>query len=321
MTVLKKKHRASILGTILREIVRKEVQKSGRNMLGEEPTPKKEEQVWQPPAGFSYKVRKVGKATLEILTPKRAERGKLIYYVHGGGFVEPLTNSRRNVGVRYANMCNTTVAMLDYRTAPEAVYPAALEDAESGWDSILEAGYAPGDIILTGDSAGGNLILALVMKLRDEGRALPAALVAMAPLGDAGMRGASCSFNLYRDAVLGKPRDYLPLDVNERYPGRPLYVGNADVNDPYLSPVCGEFTDFPPMLLQTGTYDLLLSDTLLIAEKMKKAGRSVRVVLAEGMIHAYQFGPGIVRECRCAWEETETFIRRAFHLVEGGTMR
>lgn len=283
-------------------------------MLGEEPAPKREEPAWQPPAGFQYKVREAGRAKLEMLTPENAAADKLVYYVHGGGFVESLTNSRRNVGVRYAKLCNTAVAMLDYRTAPEAVYPAALEDAEAGWNCILKAGYAPENIILTGDSAGGNLILALVMKLRDEGRALPAALAAMAPLGDAGMRGASCSFNLFRDAVLGKPRDYLPLDVNEKYPGRPLYVGDADVDVPYLSPVCGEFTDFPPMLLQTGTYDLLLSDTLLIAEKMKNAGRSVRVVLPEGMIHAYQFGPHIVRECRDAWKETEKFLRLEFKL-------
>lgn len=178
----------------------------------------------------------------------------------------------------------------------------------------LNGGFivAPENIILTGDSAGGNLILALVMKLRDEGRALPRAVAAMAPLGDFGMWGASCSFNLFRDMVLGKPKDYLPMDVNERYPGRPLYAGDEDINDPYLSPACGEFTRFPPMLLQTGTYDLLLSDTLLIAEKMKRANREVRVVLAGRMGHVYQFGPGMVRECRDAWKEIEQFIKRQF---------
>lgn len=312
MRVKKKKHRTSVLGTLLREIVRKKIEKSGKNLLGEEPALTKEEPPWRPPFGFSYQVKKAGEARLEILIPKHALPEKLIIYVHGGGYVEPLTNSRRNVGVKYARMCNTAVAMLDYRVAPKAVYPAALEDGEAGWDCMLEMGYAPEDIILAGDSAGGNLILALVMKLRDEGRALPKAVAAMAPLGDFGMRGASCEFNLFRDAVLGKPKDYLPLDVNERYPGRPLYVGDQDVNDPYLSPVCGDFTGFPPMLLQTGTYDLLLSDTLLIAEKMKEAGREVKVVLTDGMVHAYQFGPGIVRECRDAWETAGKFVKRQF---------
>lgn len=314
MTVEKNKHRASFLGTILREIVRKKVAKSGRSMAGEEPAPKKEEPDWQPPEGFFYEVKEAGKGTLEMLIPQNAVPGKLIYYVHGGGYVEPLTNARRNVGVKYAKLCNTAVAMLDYRIAPEVVYPEALRDAENGWQCILESGYTPENIIVTGDSAGGNLILALVMKLRDEGRALPKALVAMAPMGDFGMRGASCAFNLFRDATLGKSRDYLPLDVNEKYPGRPLYAGDADVDDPYLSPVCGVFTQFPSMLLQTGTYDMLLSDTLLIAEKMRSAGRNVQVNLAAGMIHAYQFGPGIVRECRNAWKEIEKFLETEFGL-------
>lgn len=314
MAVLGENHRASFLGTILREIVRKKVVKSGRNMLGEEPAPRKEEPDWQPPEGFFYEVMNAGEGKLEMLIPQNAVPGKLIYYVHGGGYVEPLTNARRNVGVKYAGLCNTAVAMLDYRTAPEVVYPKALEDAENGWQCILKNGYAPQNIIMVGDSAGGNLILALVMKLRDEGSVLPKALAAMAPLGDFGMRGASCAFNLFRDATLGKPRDYLPLDVNEKYPGKPLYAGDADVDDPYLSPVCGEFTQFPPMLLQTGTYDLLLSDTLLIAKKMRRAGRNVQVNLAGGMVHAYQFGPSMVRECKNAWIEIEKFLKTQFDL-------
>lgn len=217
--------------------------------------------------------------------------------------MEPLTNARRNGGVRYAKLCGCAVAMLDYRIAPDAVYPAALHDAYDGWNQLLHMGYSPQNIVLAGDSAGGNLLLALTMRLRDEGRPLPRAIFAMAPLADFGTNGASRSFNLFRDAVLGKPESYLPL-TPIKTPAF-SYAGDGNVEDPYLSPVHGDFRGFPPMLLQTGTHDLLLSDTLTIAARAKAAGCTVEMSLCPGMVHAYQFGPSIVRECRFAWKEAK----------------
>lgn len=305
--LLRPEREASFLGVLARELIRKVVSRSGRDVLYGIP-PRKQEPAWQPPDGYSYQVITLSNAKLELIAPPDAASGKLVYQIHGGGYVEPLTNARRDVGVRFAKLCGCSVAMLDYRIAPEAVYPAALQDAREGWNMLLELGYLPENIALAGDSAGGNLLLALTMQLRDDSLQLPCAIFAMAPLGDFGARGTSFRFNLYRDAVLGKPKDYLPLTLADGETPKFAYAGDADPDDPYLSPTMGDFTGFPPMLLQTGTHDLLLSDTLAIAQKAKDAGCIAEVSLCPGMVHAYQFGPSFIRECRMAWQQAQDWL-------------
>lgn len=303
--LLRPEQEVSFGGILARELTRRAISRSGRDVLYGIP-PRKEEAPWQAPKGCQYECVALPHATLEILTPADAPPGKLIYQIHGGGYVEALTNARRNVGARYAKLCGCAVAMLDYRIAPEYTYPTALTDARDGWNELLRQDYRPEDIVLAGDSAGGNLLLALTMQLRDAGHPLPCAILAMAPLGDFGARGASHQFNLYRDAVLGKSENYLPL-TEEALP-QFVYAGSADVDDPYLSPVCGSFQGFPPILLQTGTHDLLLSDTLSIARSARQAGCAVEVVLSSGMVHAFQFGPAFIRECREAWKKNQQWL-------------
>lgn len=306
--------RVSFQAVFLQELVRKRVKKSGKDVLCGLPE-KKEEPKWQAPEDMDYRVYPLKNAALELLVPREGAADRVIYQIHGGGYVEGLTNARRDIGVRYARMCGCAAALLDYRVAPDAVYPAALCDAQDGWRQLLELGYLPGRIALAGDSAGGNLLFSLTLKLRDTGEKLPAALFAMAPLGDFGARGASYGFNLYRDCALGKPLDYLPASLED--PAKPvkfLYAGDADVDDPYLSPVKGELKGFPPIFFQTGTYDLLLSDTLELAANAKKAGCDMTIHLYEGLMHAYQFGPLWVPEVKASWKEAAAFLREKLEI-------
>jgi acetyl esterase/lipase len=287
------------------------VQKSGRDMLYDLPPAQKQEKPWIVPPGFVWRRIDAGGVAMEILSGRDVETGPgnvVILHFHGGGYVEAITNPRRNIALRYCRAGKgVPVFSPDYRIAPEYTYPAALEDGLAAWDWMMAQGYKGKNIIVTADSAGGNLALALVLKLRDANRSLPRALFLMSPWTDAAAEGASYGFNLFRDPLFGKSKNYLPLQtIEKRYLA---YVGGASPHDPYLSPAYGNFQGFPPLFLQTGNWEMLLSDTITVYEKARDQGVRVTLSLYDGMFHAFQFGKDLYPECRRAWKEVAEFLR------------
>lgn len=189
---------------------------------------------------------------------------------------------------------------IDYRVAPEHPFPAALEDTVEAYEWLLSCGFKPEQIIVAGDSAGGGLTLALCMYLRDHGKALPCGLIAMSPWTDLTASGESYDTNYERDPLFGNTRDSLIYNKD--------YVGDADETNPYISPLFGDFTGFPPMLIQVGSYEMLLSDSTSVAEKAKKQGVKVRLSIYEGMFHVFQMAMLMMPESKRAWAEVGKFI-------------
>jgi len=250
--------------------------------------------------------------SLEIYQKKDGTPSKkLVFIIHGGGFIMGLCNLYRNLHAAYCNAANgAAVANIDYRTAPDYKYPAAHDDVTTAWEYILELGYEAGDVILVGDSAGGNLLLSLLLKLRDGNRPMPAAAVAISPWTDLAADGESYRGNYNADAMFGRKRSVLSEDRIEELLkcGMFSYSLGADISDPYLSPVLGEYHDMPPMLMTVGSHEMLYSDTATVADKIAAAGGNVRVIVGEGMFHVYPLFYKLSPTAKEAFDEILAFL-------------
>lgn len=189
----------------------------------------------------------------------------------------------------------------DYRVAPEHPYPAALEDAVACYKWLLSQGWFGSQIVLAGDSAGGGLAMCLTMYLRDHDMPLPAGIVAMSPWTDLTAGGESYETNYEKDPLFGNTRDSL-IYVND-------YPGDHDKMDPYISPLFGDFRGFPPMLIQAGSIEMLLSDSVDAAAKARNQGVKVRLSVYEGMFHVFQMGYLNFPESKRAWAEVKRFLK------------
>lgn len=178
----------------------------------------------------------------EWISVNRAHMKKyIILHCHGGGYSTGSSLYARTLTSKLASSTSMDVLCFDYRLAPEHPYPAALEDAMKAWNYLMLLGYGARDVIITGDSAGGNLALALVLKLKEEGRLLPRGLVLMSPWTDLTSSGKSFETKAELDPVLDK--DYIDRMVE-------AYAGGLDVKNPYISPLFGDFSGFPPHIFR-----------------------------------------------------------------------
>lgn len=217
----------------------------------------------------------VEQATIHIATPNAPEIAPhALIDLHGGAFVVGGGEACRVGTCRQADQHQIRCFGVDYRMPPEHPYPAALDDCVAAYRYVLER-YAPGDISICGRSAGGNLAAAMLLRSRDEGLPMPASLVLLSPQVDLTESGDSFQTNEMIDVVL--PRG---LGSNNA-----LYAGDADISDPYLSPLLGELHGFPPTFLQTGTRDLFLSNTVRMHRALHKAGVKTELHVFEAMPH------------------------------------
>lgn len=238
---------------------------------------------------------------MELLSWKESDSPWVILQLHGGGYVGALKNSYRTMAGLYAEVGKgAKVLTIDYRVAPEHPFPAALMDAYAAYCWLLEQGHSGKQIILAGDSAGGGLAMALCHYLKDHEVELPAGIIAMSPWTDLTAGGSSYKDNYEIDPVFGCGGDYLIHDS--------AYIGEHDAKNPYISPAFGDFTGFPPMLIQVGTCEMLLSDSEIVAKKALEAGVKVRLSKYEGMFHVFQMAAKLMPESRKAWSEVGKYI-------------
>ena len=209
-------------------------------------------------------------------------RRRVILYCPGGGYTSGGLGFSKVLASKLTRATGMDTLAFDYRLAPEHPYPAAVEDALTAWGHLESLGIAPGDIVLAGDSAGGNLALVLCLKLREAGRGLPGALLLMSPWTDMTASGESLRGRAGIDPVLTP--EYM-------YAVREAYAGGLDPSDCLLSPLFADFAGFPPALIQVGTHEILYSDAERLAERMLAAGADCRLEVWENMWHDFQMYP------------------------------
>ncbi len=233
------------------------------------------------------------------LRPPRERPGRVVLYLHGGGYVTGSIESYLMLCVPLARALGLRVVVPEYRLAPEHPYPAALEDVLKAYRGLLARGYSGSDIVLAGDSAGGGLCLATALSLRDSGDPMPAAVICLSPWADLSNSGASHAANAKSEVLL----DTATLD---RWAA--LYAGGARLEDPYLSPVRGDFRGLPPLLIQVDRGEILLDDSRTVAEKARAAGVDLSLSVWDGLWHVWPALGDLVPESGAAFAEARTFL-------------
>ena len=214
-----------------------------------------------------------GARVYDILAPGVDPAGRgIVLDIHGGALILCGGELCRIMGMGTAARIQRRVWSVDYRMPPDHPYPAALDDCISAYRALLRQ-RAPSEIIVSGGSAGGNLAAALMLRARDEGLPLPAGLILGTPEIDLAESGDSFQTN---DGVDPGLRSLMPVNL--------LYANGHDLTDPYLSPLFGDLTGFPPTILTTGTRDLYLSNTVRMHRKLRAAG-------VPAALHVTEAGP------------------------------
>ena len=299
-----RENQSSIAGKVIRDMIAHVTNDNliGRKIKSGELRKKMVEPPWHCPDIFSMTVIEMEHFNMEWLELKEnPNTDKVILQLHGGGYIGAMRNAYRMFAGLYCEVSGgMSVLTIDYRVAPEHPYPAALEDAVAAYQYLLDEGWFAEQIIVAGDSAGGGLAMALCHYLKDHHMMLPCGIIAMSPWTDLLASGESYDTNYERDPLFGNTRDSLIYNKD--------YVGDHDPMDSYISPLYGDFRGFPPMLIQVGSYEMLLSDSVSVAAKARLQGVRVRLSIYEGMFHVFQMAAKMMPESRRAWVEIGKFI-------------
>lgn len=293
----------SIRGKVIRELIFRATNDIliGQKIKNGELRKNLVEPPWKVPDYYTLNIFEEKNCRLELLESEVKNEHMVLLQLHGGGYIGGMRNAYRSFAGLYSELGRgMSVLTVDYRVAPENPYPAALEDAIFAFNWLLKVGWQADEIVVAGDSAGGGLAMALCMYLKNQNRKLPAGIIAMSPWTDLTQSGASYTFNYEKDPLFGNTRDSLIYNKD--------YIRDEDPTNPYISPLYGNFTGFPPMLIQVGSYEMLLSDSELVAEKAKRAGVKVRLSVYEGMFHVFQMAMLMIPESKKAWREVGKFL-------------
>ena len=241
----------------------------------------------------------IGGVRAERITPKQ-KTDKIILHLHGGAFFAGSANTHRALGAEFAVRSNAVVYMLEYRLAPEHPYPAALDDGLAAYRALLALGYESHNIVFGGDSGGCAHILSLAIALRDKGEALPAAMFMISPYIDITLAAESVSSLKYRDPM---------VTAHALRRGSDGYRGSISVNDARVSPLFANLHGLPPMLIQAGSQEILLDDSLRLAEYARAAGVDVDCQIYEGMWHNFQMFNAFISVADRAIDHIARFIK------------
>jgi monoterpene epsilon-lactone hydrolase len=241
----------------------------------------------------------------EWILPPHVTKDKVIFFVHGGGYVSGSCSDHRIHVSKFVNGTNIGALLFEYRLAPEQTFPAALEDSVKAYRWLLARGVSPANIVFAGDSAGGGLCLATLLALRDQGIPLPAAAVALSPWTDLMCTGESYRSNAGK--CLSPEGTWTAFSKH--------YVGHHDPGLPWISPLYGDLHGLPPILIYVGGDEILLDDSVLFAEKAKDAGVEVTLRVGEGLFHCYPVCAPLFPEATRAMDEICGFVK--MHLENG----
>jgi len=257
------------------------------------------------PEDIEVKNVDVGGVPAEWQIIPNAEKDKVLLYFHGGGMVLMSPKTHRHLTIEIAKLTKMRVLSVDYRRAPEHSFPAGLEDCFKAYSWLLSQGFKSENIVIAGDSSGGNLTITNLIKLRDEGIPLPAGAVVLAPAIDYTGNSKTVLENAKTDPILA--------DIGIFW-WRTSYLGGADPNNPLISPVLADLKGLPPILIQVSKSEMLYDNSTRFAERAKAAGVDVTLQEWEDTIHVFQgFGLHDLPEAKEALTKIGEFIKALFN--------
>jgi monoterpene epsilon-lactone hydrolase len=240
--------------------------------------------------------------SIEVRTPG-ATADRVILYFHSGVYVIGSAASSVPLVSDLVRRTAVRAITVDYRLAPENPYPAAVDDAQAAYEGLLAEGLDPGQIALAGESAGAGLAVALLLRLRNRGATLPACAVLFSPYVDLTLSGDTMSSKKAVDPLLSP--ESLRLRVSD-------YAADADPADPFISPVFGDLTGLPPLLIQVGSQEVLLSDAVRLAARAASDDVEVTLEVTPGVPHVFQTFVALLDEAGVALDHASAFVTTHF---------
>ncbi|MFI6860055.1 alpha/beta hydrolase [Streptomyces sp. NPDC050421] len=239
-----------------------------------------------------------GRAALDLEPAGAADRGRLLY-LHGGGYVIGSPDTHVGLAGELAARAGLRATSVDYRLAPEHLFPAAVDDGLAAYRELLAAGVDPRELVVAGDSAGGGLSIATLLAARDAGLPQPAAVVVFSPWVDLTLSGESMRTKEDADPI------FTEADLRA-YADR--YVGAGDRSHPLASPLFADLSGLPPLLVQVGANEVLLDDAVRLVGRAGAADVEATLEIGPGLPHVYQSGHGRLDEADAALDRAARFL-------------
>jgi monoterpene epsilon-lactone hydrolase len=265
-------------------------------------------------AGLSWEYRIINRVPGPVIGEFDNCAKTAILWLHGGAFVIPASNDAHVPTL--SRLCRDLDAvgfMPDYRLAPFNRHPAALDDCERAYRGLLDLGFDAERIVVCGDSAGGNLTLGLLQRIRRHGWPMPACAVPISPVTELGRAHfpPSRGFNAKRDPM---------IPIKAMYRVDEFYAGDWDASDPELSPLYADYRGFPPLFFLAGATEVLLDDSVMAVRQAVAAGVDARVDVWPVMPHAFPLFESLLPEAKIARHDIAAFIRRCLPEQAGGAV-
>ena len=257
----------------------------------------------KPARGVTVRQENIAGIACELHVPEGCSEAPLIFYLHGGAYIMGSPATHRRLVSFIARAAGMRAVLPDYRLAPEHRFPAALEDSLAVYRALLQGGTRAGEIAVGGDSAGGNLAMATLLSIRDSSEPLPAACFLMSPWLDLAGQGESHVSRARIDPWFRA--EHLPAVVEK-------IVDLSETKNPLVSPVYADATGLPPTFIQVGDHEILLSDSIRMADHIRMAGGRAELAIWPDMWHVFQFFVGQMPESLQAIEDIGGFLRAEF---------
>ncbi|UVL48502.1 alpha/beta hydrolase [Pseudomonas moraviensis] len=253
----------------------------------------------QPPAGVRFEAINMGGVPATLVTPDELKTDAVLMYIHGGAYIVGRPDGYYGIGGSYAKMLGARVYMPDYRLAPEHQFPAPIDDTLRAYEWLLEQNITASKIAFAGESAGGAMVVSVMVAAKSKGLPLPAVGSSISPWANLEHTGASMSNREGLDPLNSKP----VLDILAR-----AFLGDTLANHPLASPVFADVTGLPPILVQIGENELMLSDAMRLASHLADNRVRVNLEVWPGMFHAWHFYAAMLAEGHQALESSVRFI-------------
>lgn len=256
------------------------------------------------PDNTKFKRILAGNVYAEWITCGDVDTDKIFMFIHGGGYYRGSIDATRATVARISAEAKVRCLSIEYRLAPEHPFPAAVDDTYTAYNWLLKEGINPKNIIVSGQSAGGGLCLALLLKIKENNGFQPKGAVAISPWTDLSQSGKTMITNANIDPVISK--QYLDRMAN-------LYLSKTPNISPLASPLYGDLSGLPPLLVQVGSAETMLDDSKRFVERAKEAKVDVQIEVWEDMFHGWHGSAHILKEAEEAIKSIGLFCRNLFN--------